>query len=59
MKTLKILEDVIIPSHPRFNQGDVLGVADELADVLIERGHAEQLIEKKKSKKSLTQPQND
>lgn len=40
MKSVTILEDVSIPSMPGFRKGQEVRVNDDIADLLVERGHA-------------------
>jgi len=50
MKKIKILQDVAVPMVPRFREGEERTVSDELAQTLIERGHAESVDKPKKKK---------
>jgi len=40
MKLVRILQNVSIPGMPGFRQGQQVRVKDEIADLLVERGHA-------------------
>lgn len=40
MKLIRITQNVSIPSMPAFRVGQQVRVADHIADLLVERGHA-------------------
>ena len=40
MKLIRIMQDVSLPSMPMFKKGQQVRVNDEIADLLVTRGHA-------------------
>jgi len=59
MKTILILDDVSIPGAPGLSKGETVRMADETADMLIDRGFAELAAEEIEATEAEVQKNTD